>query len=1071
MKKTYLFWCLVILLGAISGVSAQVAPDNASLVHQWTFDDGTANDVVGGLNGVLKDGATVKNKALNLTTGGYLELEAAELAINTYSELTVEGWYTSLAGANNSFHMLYYFGGQNGTNGVNYTALTPARGNNVSRAMLSVTGFGGENGVNGPELDDGLLHHMVCVIDAYSLTFYIDGVSQGSVNLDGAAMLAGLGNTLAYFGKGGFTNDPTFKANIHKMSIYNSALTSDNVAYLYNSGPEADALISPSISSVAFDQKHYAQILSVSGIALTESIKITTPAHIFAEPSTLPANATNTEFTLMYDESGEAVDGEVILTSGSTDARIAVKAVSDAQCFIPLYPELQNMVTDGGMNDLTKFGGWGDKSVKNIIDHADRVYCGANSIQIGSEEIRGSLDYPLDAMLSPSTTYRVKFMVKTTSRFNLGIERFDGNNKMLVPLNTNGEWVAIDTTFSTGAVFPGNPVMYINNWDGDGGQLGVAYIDNWELYASPDKKIVATKQALAFDNSFKTAEFLVTANNLDEGITITAPAGISVSPATLPSDAMIANVTVTYDGTTAVDGDIVLTSGDIVTSVKVKSTSDAACYQPLGEGNLVTDPQMNDISKYAVRSSVSLVNIITDPANVYCGAHSVKVGNAKNTDSGFIDFPLAGLISANSAYKVKAMVKTAGNGRFNFGIEHIDKLGLNEGKLIVPVKTNNEWQAVEFYFTTGSELPTNPVIYFNNWPGDGATGTVAYLDNWEIYPSTDPVITISKTAMAFDEDYIFEDMVINSSNLSSEITITAPAGITVEPATLPAAVTSTPVSISYDGTTPVDGDVTFTSGSVSVKVKVKSASNSCYVDENSEYMNLIPDPKFTSASSFSGWGTWGIVNILESDSVFCGSRCGKITTRGNFQVPLTGLLVPNTYYQSKIMLRTLGGAFRMGINNHDKAFEGGIDKAYPRDYIDSVDTKGEWQEYVFEFVTGEEVGENPVIFFNNDHQQGKIAYLDNWSLRQKYPTETPKVTETFSKIFVQNGKIAAEFVATESSQARISVFNLQGALVADEAFNAVSGHNRKLVGSSMNNGIYIVRLSYNGKVDYRKVIL
>lgn len=96
MKKTYLFWCLVILLGAISGVSAQVAPDNASLVHQWTFDDGTANDVVGGLNGVLKDGATVKNKALNLTTGGFVELDAAELAINTYSELTVEGWYTCL---------------------------------------------------------------------------------------------------------------------------------------------------------------------------------------------------------------------------------------------------------------------------------------------------------------------------------------------------------------------------------------------------------------------------------------------------------------------------------------------------------------------------------------------------------------------------------------------------------------------------------------------------------------------------------------------------------------------------------------------------------------------------------------------------------------------------------------------------------------------------------------------------------------------------------------------------------------------------------------------------------------
>ena len=245
---------------------------------------------------------------------------------------------------------------------------------------------------------------------------------------------------------------------------------------------------------------------------------------------------------------------------------------------------------------------------------------------------------------------------------------------------------------------------------------------------------------------------------------------------------MVSPVTITFDGTTILDGEIVLTSGDIVTSVKVKTTSATDCYKPLAEGSLVPDPQMNDLSNYAVRNTVSLVNIITEPENVYCGAQSMKLGNGKNTDSGFLDLPLAGLVSANTAYKVKAMVKT--NGRFNFGIEHIDKLGLNEGKLIVPANTNNQWQAIEFYFTTGAELPENPIIYFNNWPGDGATGTLAYIDNWEIYPSTDPVITISKTAMAFDEDYIFEDMVINSSNLSSEITITAPAGITVEPATI-----------------------------------------------------------------------------------------------------------------------------------------------------------------------------------------------------------------------------------------------------------------------------------------------
>lgn len=1059
--------CLAFLFGISAGANAQIAPDEASLKHQWTFDDGTANDVVGDLNGTLMDGAKITNNALNLATGGYLELNAAELAINTYGALTVEGWYTSVANANGSYHMLYYFGGQDGNNGTNYTCVTPARGNNQSRGMISVSGVAGETGVNGPEYDDGLLHHMVCVIDNLQLSFYIDGMLMNTITLPQENMLSGVASTLAYFGKGGFKNDPTFRAFIHKLSVYDAALTSDNISYLYNQGPESNASITPSITSIALDNKYYAKTITVSGIALTENISITTPAHITVTPTSLPANAANAELTIMFDELAEAT-GDIVLTSGGAEAKIAVKAVMDTQCFQALYPDLTNIIEDAGLNDLSKFGGWGQKSVVNIVDNPELVYCGANSIQIGTPEFRGSLDYPLNGMLLPSTTYRLKCAVKTSARYNMAIERFDGNNKMLIPLNTNGEWQVIDTTFSTGASFPDNPVLYMNNWDGDGGQLGVAYIDNWELYVSPDKKIVPTIKSLAFDNTALTDEFLVTANNLEGDIVITAPAGITVAPATLTFDASVASVSVTYDGTTVVDGDILLKSGDIEARIKVKSTSDATCYVAASADNLVDEPHMNSLATFAARSAVKVVNIVDEPANVYCGAKAIQVGNMKNTDSGFLDYSLTGLLTPNTAYHVKFAAKT--DGRFTMGVEHIDLNGINEGKLIIPVSTNNEWQIVEFDFTTGAELPTAPIIYFNNWPGDGATGTVAFIDNWEIYQYTEPVITVSKTAMAFDDQYMLDELVISAANLTQDITVTAPAGISVE-ATLPSSVSSYAVSIGYDGTTAVDGFVEFTSSNKTVKVKVKSASNDCYDNSDQEYTNLIPDPYFTDKVNFRGWGTWNIVSILESDSVFCGSRCGKITTRGNFEVPLSGMLIPNTVYESKIMLRTLGGAFRMGINSHDLAFTGGIDPSYPRDYVDSVDTHGEWTEYKFQFTTGVEVGETPVIFFNNDHQQGKIAYLDNWQVRQKYPTAIANPTESFASIFVQNGKVVAEFDANESAQARISVYNIQGALLADELFNANSGRNRKVVGASLKSGIYIIKLTADGKTSYRKLVM
>lgn len=257
-------------------------PGTSSLKHQWTFDDGTANDVIGSVNGTLNGGATVSNKALILPAGGYVSLDPVALAVNTYSALTVEAWFTSQAGANKGYHFLYYFGNSDG-NGNHFTGYTPDRDGNpaVCGRFMIATGNGedGEMAVNCPMYDEGLLHHMVCVIDGTILTAYIDGNLLGT-NSIGANSLANLcptsgsGTPFAYFGKGGW-NDPTWQGSINKISMYNSALNASNVKYLYNEGPETT--VTGAIQTKKMIQKVYA--INSQIVAEFESSSIT-PAQI-----------------------------------------------------------------------------------------------------------------------------------------------------------------------------------------------------------------------------------------------------------------------------------------------------------------------------------------------------------------------------------------------------------------------------------------------------------------------------------------------------------------------------------------------------------------------------------------------------------------------------------------------------------------------------------------------------------------------------------------------------------------------------------------------------------------------
>ena len=219
-------------------------PGTNNLVHQYTFDDGTANDSVGQANGTLVGDAAVVNGAL-VTDGvdDWMEIDGAAVAINTYTTgLTLELLSTQ-GPANQSYSMTASFGGtwDNGL-GKDYLCISTTRGNELSRAMIANTPdndapWADEVGVDGPELNDALPHQYVLTIDdpdadgSGELAYYIDGVLQGTAALNGTT-ISGLSNDFVYLGKGVYSVDPECAVTIDQFSIYNRALTPGEVLFL-----------------------------------------------------------------------------------------------------------------------------------------------------------------------------------------------------------------------------------------------------------------------------------------------------------------------------------------------------------------------------------------------------------------------------------------------------------------------------------------------------------------------------------------------------------------------------------------------------------------------------------------------------------------------------------------------------------------------------------------------------------------------------------------------------------------------------------------------------------------------
>jgi hypothetical protein len=267
--------------------------------------------------------------------------------------------------------------------------------------------------------------------------------------------------------------------------------------------------------------------------------------------------------------------------------------------------------------------------------------------------------------------------------------------------------------------------LTIKNKSANASMCAVADL-NLDLY---DGEIVTSVDNLAFDDKYNSASLTVSQQGLKSDIVINAPAGITVSPQSIPMGSAAQKVTVTYDGKTSVDGELVLTSGNVTNKVTVKAVKTGDCFEPATTlVNLVKDPYMNDMSLFTGTGSWTPITITTKPAISgvpYCGCSSVKIGDGVSTSSGSVSVPNISWKDF-TIYRVIAKVKTTGTCRMI--LNGVD--GPGTSRVVMVPSTYGAWDVFDHTIITGKNVKVGNCTFTNS---EGSTATTAYIDNWEIY--------------------------------------------------------------------------------------------------------------------------------------------------------------------------------------------------------------------------------------------------------------------------------------------------------------------------------------------------
>jgi hypothetical protein len=259
---------------AIGVLVACVPAARAALVNKYTFNDNTANDSVGGQNGVVVDNTGIarytggaidlsgnngagsnQDFSLPTTVGAFVDLPNGIFtgAVNggTAGTVSLEMWLT--VQQHRDWAEAFVFGTSNGGEGISdsgsataYVALIPQSGPDDFRATTkAATGNPAEIPLiaTPTPLPPSQRQHVVLVLDQNNIAAGPNGTASLYLN-NGAPATAQISGFLDlvvdnnnWLGRSQWP-DPLFDGTIDEFRIYDHALTATEVAQSFNTGPE-----------------------------------------------------------------------------------------------------------------------------------------------------------------------------------------------------------------------------------------------------------------------------------------------------------------------------------------------------------------------------------------------------------------------------------------------------------------------------------------------------------------------------------------------------------------------------------------------------------------------------------------------------------------------------------------------------------------------------------------------------------------------------------------------------------------------------------------------------------------
>jgi hypothetical protein len=356
--------------------------------------------------------------------------------------------------------------------------------------------------------------------------------------------------------------------------------------------------------------------------------------------------------------------------------------------------------------------------------------------------------------------------------------------------------------------------------------------------------------------------------------------------------------------------------------------------------------------------------------------------------------------------------------------------------------------------------------------GTSASGYVYFTsgtvkDSLQVTGTVAPSILTNISTMFFDDMNTTGSLIVNGGNLVSPISITAPTGITVSPTSIPAASASNvTVNVTYNGTTSnVTGNIVLTSGTATKNVAVVASKNTdCFIPLDNTLTNLIPSPQMNTLTGFGGWGNKAIV----AGEAYCGMNCVKFTAVNN-AYPTGAALdvtnipwVANNKYRFRAMVKAVDGTFAFLASGTNPNF------------LVSVKMSGNnWIQVDTTFTVGAAPSTSFFTFNNVDGAStGKIAYIDNYEL-YNITSLTTGINQAAAKVFdayVSGNKIVAKFDVQSTSNVELSLYNVNGMLLESKRVIYAAGTNAQTFNSVLPSGVYIVKMTVNGKFNIQKVI-